>query len=358
MVPNRKGGLPAVLIAPLLVLMLGPGLAQAQGASPGAKGAITGIELTFRRDLRDVDAFRGGGVWGTAPGYNGVAAQDTVEIRAEGASASGRPARISPEWATSDPQMVTVSPGKGDDVKVTVHRPGESKLKITYQGVSKELVVTAQKTGALLVFQMAPPAPSKPSGPAAEQMNPALKTAQAQFSYAAGMRLAKTLRAQSVEVDPELVSQAMKDVLAGGAVLMSEAQEQTALMGVETELNVTQAVVERKKVAETNRQASEQFLAQNKKKEGVVSLPSGLQYKVLKAGDGKRVTGLDAAVCQYKGTLIDGTEFDNSYKRKDGGPVTFPLKAVIKGWRSMWNCCRSENRARRPRRRTRRTSRC
>src|SRR5258708_24917779 len=98
MVPNRKGGLPAVLIAPLLVLMLGPGLAQAQGASPGAKGAITGIELTFRRDLRDVDAFRGVGVWSTAPVYNGVAAQDTVEIPAKGARAQGRPGRITPQW--------------------------------------------------------------------------------------------------------------------------------------------------------------------------------------------------------------------------------------------------------------------
>jgi FKBP-type peptidyl-prolyl cis-trans isomerase FklB len=135
-----------------------------------------------------------------------------------------------------------------------------------------------------------------------------------------------------VEVDPELASQAMKDVLAGGATLMSDQQVQTALMGVETGLNVTAAMLERKKFAEKKMKESEDFLAENKKKDGVVTLPSGLQYKVIKAGEGKKPTALDVAVCQYKGSLIDGTEFDNSYKRKDAGGVSFPLRAVIKGW--------------------------
>jgi FKBP-type peptidyl-prolyl cis-trans isomerase FklB len=255
-----------------------------------------------------------------------------VEIRAEGVDASGRPARISPEWSTSDPEVATVSPSKGVDVKVTVHKLGQSKLKITYQAVSKELVLNARKEGSLLVFDVAPVAAPKPNEPAVPEMNPALKGQTEQISYAAGMRLAKTLRKQSVEVAPDLVNQAMKDVLSGGPTLMSDEQVQTALMGVETELNVTEAVLERKKLFEKSKEAAEQFLAENKKKDGVVSLPSGLQYKVLKAGEGKRPTALDVAVCQYKGSLIDGTEFDNSYKRKDGGPVTFPVRAVIKGW--------------------------
>src|SRR5258708_17401044 len=163
-------------------------------------------------------------------------------------------------------------------------------------------------------------------------MKPAMKDQKAQLSYAAGMRMAKTLRAQSQEVDPDVVSQAIKDVLAGRPTLMSDDQEQAALMGVETQLNVTAAAVERKKIAEKNKKESEEFLAENAKKEGVVTLPNGLQYKVIKAGEGKKPTAVDVAVCQYRGSLTDGTEFDTSHKKKDGGPVSCPLRAVIKGW--------------------------
>jgi FKBP-type peptidyl-prolyl cis-trans isomerase FklB len=310
-----------------------PGVTKGQGAAPPASGAsVTDIQLTFKRDLRDVDPFRGLGPWVTGSNYQGATAQDTVEVRAEGINAAGKPIKISPEWSASDTQMVTVSPSQGDDVKITVHKAGESKLKITYQGVKKELVVRAQYAGKLMLFQISPPAPAKPAGPSATEMNPALKDQKAQLSYAAGMRMAKTLRAQSQEVDPDVVSQAIKDVLAGRPTLMSDDQEQAALMGVETQLNVTAAAVERKKIADKNKKESEEFLAENAKKEGVVTLPNGLQYKVIKAGEGKKPTAVDVAVCQYRGTLTDGTEFDNSHKKKDGGPVSFPLRAVIKGW--------------------------
>jgi FKBP-type peptidyl-prolyl cis-trans isomerase FklB len=290
------------------------------------------MHLSFKRDPRMIDPYRGIGPWVTDSNYNGATAQDTVEVRAEGVDASGKPAKISPDWTASDSEMVTISPGQGDNVKVTVHKAGESKLKVTYQGLSKELVVRAKYVGKFMLFEIAMPTPVKPNGPAAMEINPVLKDQKAQISYAAGMRLANTLRKQSVEADPELVMQGMKDVISGGATLMNDTQVQTALMGVETELNVTEATLERKKIAEQNKQAGEQFLAENKKKDGVVTLPSGLQYKVMKAGDGKKPTVLDAAVCHYKGSLIDGTEFDNSYKKKDGAPVTFPVKAVIKGW--------------------------
>jgi FKBP-type peptidyl-prolyl cis-trans isomerase FklB len=294
--------------------------------------ALTGMHLSFKRDPRMIDPYRGIGPWVTDSNYNGATAQDTVEVRAEGVDASGKPAKISPDWTASDSEMVTISPGQGDNVKVTVHKAGESKLKVTYQGLSKELVVRAKYVGKFMLFEIAMPTAVKPNGPAAMEINPVLKDQKAQISYAAGMRLANTLRKQSVEADPELVMQGMKDVISGGATLMNDTQVQTALMGVETELNVTEATLERKKIAEQNKQAGEQFLAENKKKDGVVTLPSGLQYKVMKAGDGKKPTVLDAAVCHYKGSLIDGTEFDNSYKKKDGAPVTFPVKAVIKGW--------------------------
>jgi FKBP-type peptidyl-prolyl cis-trans isomerase FklB len=226
-----------------------------------------------------------------------------------------------------------VSPNQGDDVKIVVHKAGESKLKITYQGLSKELVIKAQYAGKLILLEIAPPPVAKPTGPTAMEMSPLLKDQGQQVSYAAGMRLAKTLRKQTVEVDPDLVRRGLKDVLAGGPTLMNDDQVQTALMGVETDLNVTEAMLERKKIATKYEEEAEKFLAENKKKDGVVTLPSGLQYKVIKAGEGKKPGSLlDVAVCQYRATLTDGTEFDNSYKRKDGGPVSFPLRSVIKGW--------------------------
>jgi FKBP-type peptidyl-prolyl cis-trans isomerase FklB len=279
-----------------------------------------------------VDSFRGIGLWVTGSNYTGATAQDTVEVRAEAVDAAGKPTKISPEWSASDSEMVTVSPSQGDNVKITVHKAGESKLKITYQGLSKELVVRAKYAGKFILFEIAPPTLAKPKAPAAMETNPALKDQKAQISYAAGMRVAKTLQKQSVEVDPDLLRQGVKDVLSGGSTLMSDDQVQAALMGVETELNVTEAVLERKKILEQNKKEAEEFLAENKKKDGVVTLPSGLQYKIVKAGDGKKPTALDVAVCQYWGALTDGTEFDNSYKKKGGAPVSFPLRSVIKGW--------------------------
>jgi FKBP-type peptidyl-prolyl cis-trans isomerase FklB len=85
-----------------------------------------------------------------------------------------------------------------------------------------------------------------------------------------------------------------------------------------------------KVLAEKNKKEGEAFLAQNKAKEGIVALPSGLQYKILTAGAGNKPALEDTVVCHYKGTLIDGTEFDSSYKRNQ--PATFAVKGVIKGW--------------------------
>jgi FKBP-type peptidyl-prolyl cis-trans isomerase len=84
------------------------------------------------------------------------------------------------------------------------------------------------------------------------------------------------------------------------------------------------------KAGDINKKAGEDFLAQNKTKEGVVALPDGLQYKILKAGNGPKPAPTDSVVCNYRGTLLDGTEFDSSYKR--GQPATFPVSGVIKGW--------------------------
>ena len=195
-----------LLVVAALPFVLVPGAARAQGAAaPASTASVTGIQLSFKRDPRMVDPFRGIAPWVTGSNYTGATAQDTVEVRAEGVDAAGKPTKISPEWSASDPEMVTVSPSQGDNVKITVHKAGESKLKITYRGLSKELVVTAKYVGKFMLFEIAPPTPAKPKGPSATEMNPALKDQNAQISYAAGMRLAKTLRKQSVEVDPDLV---------------------------------------------------------------------------------------------------------------------------------------------------------
>jgi len=157
----------------------------------------------------------------------------------------------------------------------------------------------------------------------------ALKTQKEKFSYALGMNLGMSLKKQSVEVDPVILSQGLKAALAGGKALLSPEEAQATLMEVQNDLRKKQQ--EKMQVAgEANKKDGAAFLASNKTKEGVVTLPSGMQYKILKEGTGPKPTATDSVVCNYRGTLINGTEFDSSYKR--GQPATFPVVGVIKGW--------------------------
>jgi len=157
----------------------------------------------------------------------------------------------------------------------------------------------------------------------------ALKTPKDKFSYALGMNLGASLHKQAVDVDPSVVAQGLRAALAGGKTLMTQEEAQAALMEVQNELRKKQQ--EKMQVAgEANKKEGEAFLAANKGKEGVVTLPSGLEYKILKAGTGPKPTASDSVVCNYRGTLMNGTEFDSSYKR--GQPATFPVNGVIKGW--------------------------
>ncbi len=184
-----------------------------------------------------------------------------------------------------------------------------------------------------------PAAPSKPKAPAAKAnaaktpakgaAATALKTQKDKFSYALGMNLGTSLHKQSVDVNPNIVAQGLRAALAGGKTLMTQEEAQAALMEVQNDLRKKQQ--EKMQVAgEANNKEGEAFLAANKGKEGVVTLPSGLQYKILKEGNGPKPTASDSVVCNYRGTLINGTEFDSSYKR--GQPATFPVNGVIKGW--------------------------
>jgi len=167
------------------------------------------------------------------------------------------------------------------------------------------------------------------AGTAFAQDAPELKTPKERLSYALGTDLGKQLKRQSVEIDPDVFARALKDVLSGSKVLMTDEQVRAAIAELQKGLAEKQQA-QMAAVADKNKAEGQAFLTKNKTSEGIVTLPSGLQYKVLKAGEGKKPVLDDTVVCNYRGTLLDGTEFDSSYKRNE--PATFPLKGVIKGW--------------------------
>ncbi|MFC0184170.1 FKBP-type peptidyl-prolyl cis-trans isomerase FklB [Pseudarcicella hirudinis] len=148
-------------------------------------------------------------------------------------------------------------------------------------------------------------------------------------SYGIGLLVAQNFKSQGMDLNPDLLSKAISDVLKGGTPLLSDmVAQQTAnryMMKVQE-----QKMAEQAKQFEPNKLAGEKFLAENAKKEGVVTLPSGLQYQILKAGDGPKPTANDKVKTHYHGTLIDGTVFDSSVQR--GEPITFPVTGVIQGW--------------------------
>jgi FKBP-type peptidyl-prolyl cis-trans isomerase len=143
------------------------------------------------------------------------------------------------------------------------------------------------------------------------------------------MNLGANLHKQSVPVDPNIMARGLKDALAGGKTLLTEEEARGAITAVQNDVREKQQA-EMRRAGDANKKEGETFLTDNKSKEGVVALPSGLQYKVLKEGNGPKPTATDSVVCNYRGTLINGTEFDSSAKH--GGPATFPVNGVIKGW--------------------------
>ena len=144
-----------------------------------------------------------------------------------------------------------------------------------------------------------------------------------------GTQVGGSLKKQSVEVDWNLASEGLKDAMSGGKTRLTPEEAKAVLDEVQAEVRKEQQE-KMQQAAAANKAEGEKFLAANKAKEGVVTLPSGLQYKILKAGDGPKPTANDQVVCNYRGTLINGTEFDSSYKR--GQPATFGVGQVIKGW--------------------------
>jgi FKBP-type peptidyl-prolyl cis-trans isomerase FklB len=174
-------------------------------------------------------------------------------------------------------------------------------------------------------------APAAKSG-AATAKTPAplaLKTPTQKSSYAIGMNIGKNLKRDSVEVDPAILLRGLKDALAGNKLLLTDDEAKAALTELQAEVRANEEA-KLKAAAVENKKAGEAFLAVNKAKQGVVTLPSGLQYKIIKEGTGPKPTAQDTVLCHYRGTLLDNTEFDSSYKRKE--PLKIPVGGVIKGW--------------------------
>lgn len=161
------------------------------------------------------------------------------------------------------------------------------------------------------------------------QGTPTLKDQKDRVSYVIGMDIGTNLKRQSIEINPELLLRGLKDGLSGNKPLMSDQEMRETIAAFQREMQARQEEAA-KKMGEKNKKEGEAFLAENRKKEGVVTLTSGLQYKVIKKGSGKRPKLTDTVTTHYRGTLIDGTEFDSSYRR--GQPATFPVDGVIAGW--------------------------
>lgn len=192
--------------------------------------------------------------------------------------------------------------------------------------------------------QQSPPA-SAPETPAAKTTKPptakarsttakkpavlTLNTQKEKASYVIGLNIGRSMHKDSVDVDTAILLRGMKDGLAGAKPLLTDDEARAVMVALQADLRTKQEE-KMQALAETNKKEGDAFFAENKTKDGVVTLPSGLQYKVLVEGTGPKPTATDTVVCNYKGTLLDNTEFDSSYKR--GQPVTFPVNGVIKGW--------------------------
>jgi len=149
------------------------------------------------------------------------------------------------------------------------------------------------------------------------------------FSYAMGMDVGNSLKGLDASVDSEAFSQAVSDALAGKAPLLAPEESAKIKQEFFKKKQETQ-MAERKASGDKNKAEGEAFLAENAKKEGVKVTASGLQYEIITKGDGKKPVTTDKVKVHYKGTLINGEEFDSSYSR--GQPISFPLNGVIKGW--------------------------
>ncbi len=159
---------------------------------------------------------------------------------------------------------------------------------------------------------------------------PVFKNQKEKISYGIGVGVARDFKRRGVELDVDTFLKGLRDELSGAKLLMTEQDLDRTMDAYALELRAKQEQADMR-AAEENKKAGEAFLAENAKKEGVVTLPSGLQYKVLKAGTGDRPTEADAVQVNYRGTLVDGKEIDSSYRKAE--PTIVKLSGVIPGLR-------------------------
>jgi FKBP-type peptidyl-prolyl cis-trans isomerase FklB len=160
----------------------------------------------------------------------------------------------------------------------------------------------------------------------------AFKTQKEKLSYAIGMEMGKGVKTQGLDVDPSILEQGLKDALSGAKAQMTEDEIKQVITSLQQEIRQKQMQAQETAAAE-NKTKGEAYLAANAKKDGVVALPDGLQYKILTAGQGKKPLESDTVMCNYKGTFVDGTEFDSSAQA--GKPVPFEVKNVIPGFKEV-----------------------
>jgi len=159
---------------------------------------------------------------------------------------------------------------------------------------------------------------------------PQLGNENERINYSLGYQIGGDLKRQQVEVNGEILLRGIRDATDDAEPLLAPAEMQRTLVDLKRKV-VAQQAREREAEQMKNLQAGEAFLAENAQRDGVTSLPSGLQYRVIEAGSGKRPGATDTVTVNYRGTLIDGTEFDSSYSRNQ--PATFRADRVIEGWR-------------------------
>ncbi len=160
---------------------------------------------------------------------------------------------------------------------------------------------------------------------ASQAMAVDLKTDKQRFSYMVGMQIGQQLKNDNIDLDEAAFMAAIKDAASGAESQLSKEDMQATLQRIQQQRDA-----EAKKAGEENLAEGQKFLAANKDRPGVKELPSGLQYKVIKAGTGASPKATDTVEVDYRGTLIDGREFDSSYSR--GKPATFQVNGVIEGW--------------------------
>jgi FKBP-type peptidyl-prolyl cis-trans isomerase FklB len=328
-----------IALAALTLILPARGIHAFEDAARPSALTLTDIKVSFQLDPRLTRGLYMGERWVSLPTFVGAGGQDTVLARAEGLDANGKPVGITPVWMPADPEMIEVSPRQGKEVRITVRRAGQSTLNVASPGFSRELIVKAANKGNALQVEISQGKASAGKPPEAGKDPENRKDAgspKEKVSYTLGYKAGSSLKARSVDLDLDIYVKAFREAFAGDRAAMSEKEMADALGALQKDMKAKppgkkkESAEERRRSAEKNRKEGATFLAENAGKEGVVTLPSGLQYKIIKEGTGKQPAKADKVNVNYRGFFPAGTEFDNS--RKKGKPAVFRVDNVIKGW--------------------------